>query len=160
MLLTTLTSSHLPQGRCGLKFCCRANYIRAFTSPSARKVWIEIYIYCDTDSCKAASPSARKVWIEIFDYDKFASALVSPSARKVWIEICKRCIKMRTMRRHLPQGRCGLKSALEKPKSLDTASPSARKVWIEIYDSKSYVFPVTRHLPQGRCGLKYRKNKT
>ena len=55
-------------------------------SPSARKVWIEIY---EVAAAPAAdqSPSARKVWIEIKFLQFETSVLPSPSARKVWIEI-------------------------------------------------------------------------
>ena len=55
----------------------------------------------------------------------------SPSARKVWIEIVVIQCAINPVKRHLPQGRCGLKSAI-----LNT-----------MYEEYS-------HLPQGRCGLK------
>ena len=35
---------HLPQGRCGLKYIDAERNIEIILSPSARKVWIEIYI--------------------------------------------------------------------------------------------------------------------
>ena len=85
--------------------------------------------------CK--SPSARKVWIEIFIAQlniqfakrhllqrrcglKFGIALhtdillPSPSARKVWIEIRLMCNVQLQACCHLLQGRCGLKSPLRR----------------------------------------------
>ena len=47
MLLTLAvkiwTKCHLPQGRCGLKSAYNCRYPQAVWSPSARKVWIEMY---------------------------------------------------------------------------------------------------------------------
>ena len=79
------------------------------------------------------SPSARKVWIEMFvGAWRFAAAITSPSARKVWIEITFFRILERTRRRHLPRGRCGLKY-IDAERNIEIIlSPSARKVWIEI----------------------------
>ena len=58
---------------------------------------------------------------------------MSPSARKVWIEICQLDYDAENSSSHLPQGWCGLKSALEwYEQRILSASPSARKVWIEI----------------------------
>ena len=56
------------------------------------------------------SPSARKVWIEMpFVTLVPAGIATSPSARKVWIEIRDTRGGRADRRRHLPQGRCGLK---------------------------------------------------
>ena len=46
-------------------------------SPSARKVWIEMYPPKSLKNC-TASPSARKVWIEILlDLMRYATASVT-----------------------------------------------------------------------------------
>ena len=58
------------------------------------------------------SPSARKVWIEIGVCATPWSYRKSPSARKVWIEIRQPLAIRRVVYRHLPRGRCGLKSHL------------------------------------------------
>ena len=100
-------------------------------SPSARKVWIEILsrlhiLYW------SSSPSARKVWIEIrLQLQISASGVVT--FRKEGVDWNVQSRQRRSIRpdRHLPQGRCGLKSL----------------ALIAIADNKS-------HLPQGRCGLK------
>ena len=56
------------------------------------------------------SPSARKVWIEIFpSFSSSSSSLLSPSARKVWIEMFKHGDIPEGSYSRLPQGRCGLK---------------------------------------------------
>ena len=78
------------------------------------------------------SPSARKVWIEIFLQPKTKAQQKSPSARKVWIEIGKISDATHKVAGHLPQGRCGLKFSVSRQERLRTTSPSARKVWIEI----------------------------
>ena len=126
----------LPQGRCGLKYLSHGSSHLPGSSPSARKVWIEIPIRvppfiisyrrlpqgrcglkfprCASPVCPIASPSARKVWIEIIQMSLPALFPASPSARKVWIEIRQR-----------------YQVFPESP------SPSARKVWIEIIGSNT-----------------------
>ena len=79
--------SHLPRGRCGLKFEDFDYLLSLVKSPSARKVWIEIISSVPKPSIKIRSPSARKVWIEIDCFIK-----ITP------VKYC-----------HLPRGRCGLK---------------------------------------------------
>ena len=100
------------------------------------------------------SPSARKVWIEIIASQASAHIQMSPSARKVWIEIANVCTTFPTVFRHLPQGRCGLKSFWMIAREFAEPSPSARKVWIEIKQQKKDIVASYSHLPQGRCGLK------
>ena len=145
---------HLPQGRCGLKCTITTTTVNtARSSPSARKVWIEITCaYCHSRQQK--SPSARKVWIEIWKRDANRTGRMSPSARKVWIEIaCEVTI--------------GAMSAVTFRKEgvdwnlhhfqmdwREQVSPSARKVWIEISFYGHEYRQWTCHLPQGRCGLK------
>ena len=113
-------------------------------SPSARKVWIEIFAL-DAAHTATASPSARKVWIEIAHSGRGRLQLMSPSARKVWIEIANVCTTFPTVFRHLPQGRCGLKCSISSHVNSRFTSPSARKVWIEILldDSKRVCRAVT-----------------
>ena len=77
---------HLPQGRCGLKSDNESVRLSTTSSPSARKVWIEISL-SPFPSTYCTSPSARKVWIEIKKQRQSSSTEESPSARKVWIEI-------------------------------------------------------------------------
>ena len=79
-----------------------------------------------------SSPSARKVWIEISKSEYIARVGKSPSARKVWIEIVYNQPRQVQIRRHLPRGRCGLKYLLYIAIITTNQSPSARKVWIEI----------------------------
>ena len=59
-------ASHLPQGRCGLKFRWRVPRVLRSRSPSARKVWIdkvnEYFEYCIT-FCK---------WLQFHRFDKEA----------------------------------------------------------------------------------------
>ena len=104
--------SRLPQGRCGLK------YVRIDRRPKSQK-----------------SPSARKVWIEIYAYLTMLHQLASPSARKVWIEMKSKKVLIWTEKGRLPQGRCGLKSSTPPEFSIMIPSPSARKVWIEMSSS-------------------------
>ena len=104
-----MTLSHLPQGRCGLK--------------SVQEHLNKWY---------ASSPSARKVWIEISRSLRENGFTPSPSARKVWIEIVWIAVTAGRTGCHLPQGRCGLKSRSLRSGCMRSGSPSARKVWIEI----------------------------
>ena len=169
--------SHLPRGRCGLKFYQAHLSSPPNPSPSARKVWIEIirtsfnygcisvtfreegvdwnYFRSILSHSCSQSPSARKVWIEILQKcTPQGGSLWSPSARKVWIEIDS-----------------------DYELLVKNGSPSARKVWIEIrnYHWSTSICVVTFreegvdwnsskictcnssccHLPRGRCGLKY-----
>ena len=88
LLITIISFSHLPRGRCGLKSKSYAVIINRAKSPSARKVWIEMFKSELRYSQFTLSPSARKVWIEIRNRSSTVSGSpVSPSARKVWIEI-------------------------------------------------------------------------
>ena len=145
---------HLPRGRCGLKLFGSINQNLSFTSPSARKVWIEIskseYI-----ARVGKSPSARKVWIEMWIESVRKQAFASPSARKVWIEIYQGLYKCRfpyvTFREE------GVDWNYHTPiKSLSAyRSPSARKVWIEIIYRYYSNWRQFCHLPRGRCGLKF-----
>ena len=127
------------------------------------------------------SPSARKVWIEITSQPLWLWG-ISVTFRKEgvdWNSLIS--ISPVSFSRHLPQGRCGLKSVTAFEKMPVTSSPSARKVWIEIQSKagRTYMNFVTfrkegvdwnlcetwyeksykSHLPQGRCGLKLRTYK-
>ena len=59
-----LVSGHLPHGRCGLKSSTADDLTDVSTSPSTRKVWIEISKITPIIPV-FSSPSTRKVWIEI-----------------------------------------------------------------------------------------------
>ena len=171
---------HLPRGRCGLKSKRRSsrgsrhrvtfreegvdwNGLQvqvlpiAFWSPSARKVWIEMWMTTGTmrthwvtfreegvDWNRAISkhwkqewpsPSARKVWIEINQWWNILGTISSPSARKVWIEIFKTCYITIYWWCHLPRGRCGLK-----------------------FMRLLQLLLLISHLPRGRCGLKLKRS--
>ena len=128
---------HLPQGRCGLKSASLPDgltgagvtfrkegvdwnkFLRAWIqtvnlSPSARKVWIEIFI------AQLNIQFAKRHLLQRRCGLKFGIALhtdillPSPSARKVWIEIRLMCNVQLQACCHLLQGRCGLKSPLRR----------------------------------------------
>ena len=84
--------SHLPQGRCGLKFS-------------------DIFLTSSTPECHL--PQGR-CGLKFKSSVVTASLSGSPSARKVWIEIAPIDINQTTAPGHLPQGRCGLKSTHRK----------------------------------------------
>ena len=116
--------SHLPQGRCGLKFNRFLALSTSSESPSARKVWIEIS-RGEWSADLVVSPSVRKVWIEIHSKLPKIAAIWSPSVRKVWIEIFVNSVIWYC-----------------------TSSLSARKMWIEIGEQGKWVFWVLRHILQ------------
>ena len=60
-----LLASHLPQGRCGLKSCaCLSNL--PWTSVTFRKEGVDWNFYSSVEyTIRQTSPSAKKVWIEI-----------------------------------------------------------------------------------------------
>ena len=85
---------HLPQGRCGLKLAQSREENRDQASPSARKVWIEIY--------------GRGTVI----------AFLSVTFRKEGVDWnINMLARAATYVGHLPQGRCGLKSTISGPLS-------------------------------------------
>ena len=125
------------------------------------------------------SPSARKVWIEMYCKRRNILFMTRVTFREEGVDWNRNWIKRRDLRalRHLPRGRCGLKSFENNHLSTPLGhlprgrcglkfflrarnlwlrkSPSARKVWIEI---PMHLHTHTRHmchLPRGRCGLKY-----
>ena len=103
-----------------------------FSSPSARKVWIEISrLLCHSVCAHRVTFRKEGVDWNIRTMARLERGFWSPSARKVWIEITPSLSAAALTTCHLPQGRCGLK--LE---ALRTSHCSRR------------------HLPQGRCGLK------
>ena len=85
--LVNLTRGHLPQGRCGLKWTCIVQTPRDLTSPSARKVWIEISQYVLSLVYHPVAFRKEGVdWNNSFA-ERPNKSIASPSARKVWIEI-------------------------------------------------------------------------
>ena len=173
------TTSHLPRGRCGLKYHRLLRQPTSRGSPSARKVWIEIWRTKLVQSkSKRHLPRGRcglKCRISIKQKSNF---LVTFREEGVdWNLSWLRSI-VNKLDRHLPRGRCGLKSLLGVgAKTLDEvtfreegvdwnmtnkigtkqiqASPSARKVWIEMPNKHQTKIEFFSHLPRGRCGLKY-----
>ena len=161
---------HPPHGGCGLKswfcrcrqlsvlvtlhtegvdwnFCCAVRTVLALSSPSTRRVWIEIgmvliatyrklrhpphggcglksHILFHTSKGDKVSPSTRRVWIEIHSSSCGFVETTSPSTRRVWIEM-----------------------ALSSKTHLKILSPSTRRVWIEInlYVEKFILDTVTLH---------------
>ena len=78
------------------------------------------------------SPSARKVWIEIY-WLVYILLSTDVTFRKEGVDWNKNGnINDEQFCRHLPQGRCGLKSYKRYDNVTWERSPSARKVWIEI----------------------------
>ena len=129
------------------------NSYNGLRSPSARKVWIEMFTV-DLDSLGIKSPSARKVWIEIIVpyHQKKINRVTFREEGVDWNQVSVglslipashlprgRCglkfvdddwdFKSKC---HLPQGRCGLKFGIALHTDILLPSPSARKVWIEI----------------------------
>ena len=189
---------HLPRGRCGLKWVAIIQNSSLSWSPSARKVWIEMYSRYENDIAYK-SPSARKVWIEMMknlfqskvkkvtfreegvdwnwtdpsnpmqinvtfreegvDWNSckishHGFTMPSPSARKVWIEILYIIYIIVCQLRHLPRGRCGLKSRCT---NYNTAA------WVVTFREEGVDWNARihenflvwfGHLPRGRCGLK------
>ena len=123
---------HLPQGRCGLKYAATLHKSEISTSPSARKVWIEI-------NC--------------IQHREGSGISHLPQGR-CGLKLCLKAVLFFLLHRHLPQGRCGLKCSLWQASDIGAGhlpqgrcglkyhesallksivlSPSARKVWIEI----------------------------
>ena len=107
--LVNLTRGHLPQGRCGLKWTCIVQTPRDLTSPSARKVWIEISQYVLSLVYHPVAFRKEGVdWNNSFA-ERPNKSIASPSARKVWIEIHWMEALFSEVKGRLPQGRCGLK---------------------------------------------------
>ena len=81
---------HLPQGRCGLKYAATLHKSEISTSPSARKVWIEI-------NC--------------IQHREGSGISHLPQGR-CGLKLCLKAVLFFLLHRHLPQGRCGLKCSL------------------------------------------------
>ena len=122
--------SHLPSGRCGLKFGRSGQARISQKSPPFGEVWIEIRT-CDNQRHTGMSPPFGEVWIEIYSNSWSISVNTSPPFGEVWIEIVRPCRVIFGYVRHLPSGRCGLKSVGQPERHRELG-----------------------HLPSGRCGLK------
>ena len=96
------------------------------TSPSTRRVWIEINFFNLLPKSFKTSPSTRRVWIEI-GYNADAT-----------YDFCAG---------HPPHGGCGLKYNEKFVKRFFEKSPSTRRVWIEIamLTGVASAFDVTLH---------------
>ena len=145
---------HLPQGRCGLKLIYPLFWLTTSTSPSARKVWIEI---CGSGSTVSRLPvTFRKEGVD-WNYVKFVewgTSKMSPSVRKVWIEILiviglkssasvtfrkegadwnfPPCTILRLPYTSLSAGKVWIEIDRTTYIELLDTSPSARKVWTKI----------------------------
>ena len=106
---------------------------RSTSSPSLRRVWVEIQAELSRCNQQAASPSLRRVWVEISSRAAAAPPLLaSPSLRRVWVEIKRFCTNRRIRPRHPPCGGCGLKCVSVAALKRSCWSPSLRRVWVEI----------------------------
>ena len=107
----------------------------------------------------------------------FYNVIWSPSARKVWIEILlsaqnrdnlcvtfreegvdwngQLCYLLRSEYRHLPRGRCGLKSLMSRIER-SFVPVTFREEGVDWNNHHLYfiIKGYWRHLPRGRCGLK------
>ena len=125
-------SSHLPRGRCGLKY----------TSDDWHKFLDTRHLPRGRCGLKFTEEEKRYILGEVtfreegVDWNKYTHPTI-------FVLLC-----------HLPRGRCGLKSSYRWAFFMRHSSPSARKVWIEILwrirDWEGWIC----HLPRGRCGLK------
>ena len=101
-------SCHLPQGRCGLKSPNFTVWNSRTTSPSARKVWIEI-INSIPFSCKT-SVTFRKEGVDWNWKYRAVRSGADVTFRKEGVDWNHPgCNDIAGILRHLPQGRCGLK---------------------------------------------------
>ena len=148
--------SHLPRGRCGLKFEDFDYLLSLVKSPSARKVWIEIF-----------RRGEKKKWLEshlprgrcglkcIVKDEIYCLWHGSPSARKVWIEIViesneETCELYVTFREEgVDWNRLRI---ITYPRHLVTFREEGVD-WNSFYEHA--IFDFASHLPRGRCGLKY-----
>ena len=125
------------------------------TSPSSRRVWIEIRSWATRFSAPETSPSSRRAWIEMSGtslparadavallaegvdrntnrYKLFRRRGQSPSSRRAWIEITL------TSSKHRVSSVALLAEGVDRNRVVgvddDTAgvSPSSRRAWIEI----------------------------
>ena len=158
-------SSHLPQGRCGLKCVKHSGQRLIERSPSARKVWIEIANV--NSSSMAPWVTFRKEGVD-WNLQEYRIDLTQPvTFRKEGVDWNNYLILLvHGVCRHLPQGRCGLKlppmpmstrcavvtfrkegvdwnfySSVEY--TIRQTSPSAKKVWIEIRYSSPHRHPAS-----------------
>ena len=100
-------------------------------SPSARKVWIEIYYnISETKNVKVAFRKEGVDWNIPRLPPSHPSLCRLPQGRCGLKYDCS--VGWQLLRRHLPQGRCGLKSPDPNYSPVPCMSPSARKVWIEM----------------------------
>ena len=79
-----------PCGGSGLKCFENGKIERKGASPSMRREWIEIFLFCFNELAYK-SPSMRREWIEIDSLVLFRIFHRSPSMRREWIEIFSNC---------------------------------------------------------------------
>ena len=123
-------AGHLPRGRCGLKFGIALHTDILLPSPSARKVWIEMYML--VRSRWKNGVTFRKEGVDWNDSGRGEWSVDLVTFRKEgvdWNDLIKWYVE--ELFCHLPQGRCGLKLQNWREKRSESG-----------------------HLPQGRCGLK------
>ena len=127
----------------------------AWTSPSARKVWIEIVLHSHPEVMPPGHLPRGRCGLKFNSSAIIRSALWSPSARKVWIEICLMIYQLKvgtvTFREEGVDWNRQTLMVLWLPlpvtfreegvdwntlnalvRFVTPPSPSARKVWIEI----------------------------
>ena len=124
--------SHLPQGRCGLKFTYAKRGADNHRHLPQGRCGLKLYTSNRFLKCHLVTFRKEGVDWNRLPQTQAARTPESPSARKVWIEISIFTASPPVLPRHLPQGRCGLKYQKESRRDSRGGSPSARKVWIEI----------------------------
>jgi len=168
---------HLLWGRCGLKYHTGPDFYLHMSSPSVRKVWIEMHLLI-MPLHVSSSPSVRKVWIEmspcwllvllvyrhlLWGRCGLKWLVFAQESRPHKVTFCEEGVdwnvtgkqRKRHGFRHLLWGRCGLKWGRAFRISFGWLSPSVRKVWIEISILVRLPHSSFCHLLWGRCGLKY-----
>ena len=70
-----------------MKFANPYVFANAITSPSLRRVWVEMSMTPNVMP-EIKSPSLRRVWVEMAVAEAVVTAVTSPSLRRVWVEMC------------------------------------------------------------------------
>ena len=101
-------------------------------SPSPRRAWIEIRLYCDTSLLQDCRPPHGGRGLKFVASMRAEYPYESPSPRRAWIEMADSThISSPTLRRP-PHGGRGLKCHCYGITVLSEMSPSPRRAWIEI----------------------------
>ena len=166
---------HLPRGRCGLKFGIALHTDILLPSPSARKVWIEMYMlvrsrwkngvtfrkegvdWNNTVTCLGLTDivTFRKEgvdWNYRIGERRGANQVTFRKEGVDWNKIMSRS-KYDSLS-HLPQGRCGLKLCVLIVSSSHMCHLPQGRCGLKFPSTNIDCNGQPCHLPQGRCGLK------